>query len=59
MEFYSLPDVLIRKKRMSFTVLGQEKKNRLVIAENELKAKELYEDLKFYYPDVFIIRRGI
>lgn len=33
--------------------LGQEKKNRLVIAENELKAKELYEDLKFYYPDVF------
>ena len=30
--------------------LGQEKKNRLVIAENELKAKELYEDLKFYYP---------
>ena len=28
--------------------LGQEKKNRLVIAENELKAKELYEDYRLY-----------
>ena len=34
--------------------LGQEKKNRLIVTENELKAKELYEDMRFYDPDVML-----
>ncbi|HJD13124.1 MAG TPA: transcription-repair coupling factor [Candidatus Ruminococcus avistercoris] len=34
--------------------LGQDFSRRLIIAENDLKAKEFYEDYRFYEPDVLL-----
>lgn len=38
---------------------GRDKRIRLVITHNEVRAKELVEDLKLYDHDVSIIRRRI